>query len=312
MTQKSSILDLGKLKHELFQESNIKFSETTKLESPTTPTEISRVAQDITKLTKKSQQIEEESLQKSSPNPEDTKLEIPTEVQVTIAEINSKQDLPKDSSAETSPAIKPEGEDSPAKLENKETPEKESLEIEFRREAESPLEIIKEITPPEDLKKKNSSAISRSNSFCVKEEINKIEKQIKQLESQALVRRNSVDSTNQNFSNARLCLQETRRHFFQDLVYNPEGVKVELKELPREQTDIHIIRLTDAPVPVEAPKEPVKVIELHISEPIRQKPELVLDNPIPKPRRGSALSLERKPSIRDIDREDPNQRGSSL
>ncbi|XP_033226216.1 protein piccolo-like isoform X2 [Belonocnema kinseyi] len=296
---------------EIAEESNISLSKTTELESPTTPIEISRVAEDITELTKKSQQIEEQSLQKSSPSPEDSKLEILKEAEVKIPEIKNSKDLPKDSEVETSPSVKPESEES-AKLEREETPEKVTVEIEFRREADSPLEIFKEITPPEDLKKKKSPAISRSNSFCVKEEIEKIEKQIKELESKNLVRRHSEDSTDRNSYNARLSIQENRRHFFQDLVDNPEGVKVELKELPREQKDIHIIRLTDPPVPVEAPKESVKVIELHISEPIRQWPEVVLDNPLPKPRRGSALGLERKPSIRDLDQEDPHPKGSSL
>lgn len=53
-----------------------------------------------------------------------------------------------------------------------------------------------------------------------------------------------------------------------------------------------MVRLNDSPIPVIAPREPVKVIELHISEPIRRKPEILEDvNPIPKPRRHSALNL---------------------
>ena len=300
----------------LFQENNINSSEPTRLEpTSASPIEISQVSEDINELTKKSQQIEEDSIRRSSPSLEDSKPELPKEIiEVTKTEIkNSKENLSNDSSSEILQPRNEEENGESEKSKNEESLQEQSVEIEYRREAENLLEIIKEITPPEDLRKKKSPTISRSNSFCVKEEIEKIEKQIKNLEAQDLVRRNSADnSTDCNAYNARLSIQENRRHFFQELVDDSAGVKVELKELPREQTDIHIIRLTDPPVPIDAPNDPVKVIELHISEPIRHRPELVLDNSIPKLRRSSALGLERKPSIRDTDQDNSHARGSSL
>lgn len=170
----------------------------------------------------------------------------------------------------------------------------DSINVEYQRMSQEKIEIIKNTSEEEvSLRRKDSSStLSRSDSFSVKEEIEKIERQIKALES-----KNGCKEYDQEEDNAltspRLSIQANRQHFFENMVSNGQsGVKIEFKELPREQKDIHVIRLTDAPLPVAASREPVKVIELHISEPIRHKPELLNEvNPIPKPRRHSAFSL---------------------
>lgn len=293
-------------------------SESRKLEIPVAdPLEISRVAEDIEELTKKTQ-IEDETPKKSSPS--ENNVEISQKIEITIGEVeneNLAKDLPAEKKEESLENIpKDSSKDSlkdslqESSSEKIQIPqEEETVEVELRKKPEDSLEIIKEVIPSEMMKKKKSPTLSRSNSFCVKDQIEKIEKKLNELEN----RRKSEDTSEQHFHNGRLSIEENRRHFFQDLVNDSTGVKVEIKELPREQTDCHVIRLTDPAIPVEAPQEPVKVIELHIVEPIRQKPEILSENPIPKPRRSSALSLERQPSIHgDIKQEDSHQKGSSL
>ncbi|XP_047354095.1 muscle M-line assembly protein unc-89-like isoform X1 [Vespa velutina] len=186
------------------------------------------------------------------------------------------------------------------------TNKENDIDIEYCRKEEDKMEIIKdvnEMNSKEELnvclrRKDSADRLSRSDSFSVQEEIKKIERQIQALESKNLSR-DSTDETLDDIaadraSNTRLSILANRRHFFQNMVdneINKDGVKIEFKELPREQKNIHVIKLTDSPVPIEAPKEPVKVIELHISEPIRQRPEILDDvNPIPKPRRHASLS----------------------
>ncbi|KAK2577269.1 hypothetical protein KPH14_003407 [Odynerus spinipes] len=211
--------------------------------------------------------------------------------------------------------------------------EKENdVEIEYcrRERGEDKVEIIKqvdhEISESESevcLRRKSSSdTLSRADSFSVQEEIQKIEKQIKALES----RNSSRDSTDDadigdRTSNTRMSILANRRHFFQNMVDNDgskDDVKIEFKELPREQKNIDVIKLTDPPVPVEARKEPVKIIELHISEPIKQKPEILDDvNPIPKPRRHASLShngFEMSPTPREKSKayELSDKRGKSV
>lgn len=301
----------------LFQEI-VSPSESRKLEIPVAdPLEISRVAEDIEELTKKTQ-IEDETPKKSSPS--ENNVEISQKIEITIGEVeneNLAKDLPAEKKEESLENIpKDSSKDSlkdslqESSSEKIQIPqEEETVEVELRKKPEDSLEIIKEVIPSEMMKKKKSPTLSRSNSFCVKDQIEKIEKKLNELEN----RRKSEDTSEQHFHNGRLSIEENRRHFFQDLVNDSTGVKVEIKELPREQTDCHVIRLTDPAIPVEAPQEPVKVIELHIVEPIRQKPEILSENPIPKPRRSSALSLERQPSIHgDIKQEDSHQKGSSL
>lgn len=178
--------------------------------------------------------------------------------------------------------------------------EKNIVDIEYERMSQEKIEIIKDVKEEDEVclrrKEGSSGALSRSESFSVKEEIEKIERQIKALESKnANEQEETVDACHDDSTtNVRLSIQENRRHFFENMVDGPSGpVKLEFKKLPCEQKDIHVVRLTDAPVPIAAPREPVKVIELHISEPIKHKPELLDEvNPIPKPRRHSALSLK--------------------
>ncbi|XP_032670479.1 uncharacterized protein LOC116843815 [Odontomachus brunneus] len=170
----------------------------------------------------------------------------------------------------------------------------DSIDVEYQRTSQEKIEIIKDTNEEEVClrRKDSSSTLSRSDSFSVKEEIEKIERQIKALESKNAYKEHGEEEDNA-LTSPRLSIQANRRHFFENMVSNGQsGVKIEFKELPREQKDFHVVRLTDAPLPVAAPREPVKVIELHISEPIRHKPELLNEvNPIPKPRRHSALSL---------------------
>ncbi|KAI4490211.1 hypothetical protein M0802_010845 [Mischocyttarus mexicanus] len=180
--------------------------------------------------------------------------------------------------------------------------EENQVVIEYCRKEEDKMEIIKDIDEINSktelevsLRRKDSAdRLSREETFSVQEEIKKIEKQIQALESKNSSKDTTDDITTDHTSNTRLSILANRRHFFQNMVDTEEykdGVKIEFKELPREQKDIHVIKLTDSPVPVEAPKDPVKVIELHISEPIRQRPEILDDvNPIPKPRRHNSLS----------------------
>jgi hypothetical protein len=170
--------------------------------------------------------------------------------------------------------------------------EKDSVNVEYERTSQEKLEIIKDIDQDSDeacLKKKGS--LSRTNSFSVKEEIEKIEKQIKALESRK--EQENIDDAHHDdlATSTKSSIQVNRRHFFQDIMDGP--LKLEFKKLPCEQKDIHVVRLTDTSTPMAAPRDPVKVIELHISEPIKCKPELLDEiNPIPKPRRHSALCLK--------------------
>lgn len=182
----------------------------------------------------------------------------------------------------------------------KDSIEKDLVDIEYRRASQEKIEIIKDIDQEFDevclRKKDSSSTLSRSDSFSVKEEIEKIERQIKALESKNVSKeQENIDDTYEDdpITSTRLSIQANRRQFFENMVDGPSGpIKLEFKKLPCEQKDIHVIRLTDPPIPVATSRDPVKVIELHISEPIRHKTELLDEvNPIPKPRRHSALSL---------------------
>ena len=202
------------------------------------------------------------------------------------------------------------------------------VEVELRRNPESigSVEIIKEVgihSSNEEFplsRHESSGNLSRSDSFSVKEAIEKINRQIKLLEGKkAPSRRSSADEIREAYdrTGSRMSLQETRKNFFRNMV-DESNVKVELKELPRAQNDAKIVRLEDPPVAVEGPKEPVKIIELHISEPIKQKPGIIGDrdvNPIPKPRRHSNLGLECKEVHRTQERcedDDDEKLGNSL
>lgn len=202
--------------------------------------------------------------------------------------------------------------------------EKNEVEVELRRKSDDQnIETLKDAeiySSSEDfplMRRKSSGNLSRSSSFSVKEEIEKIERQIKILES-SKARDGSTEDMNENFERAgtRMSLRETRNNFFRELTEN-DRVKVQLKELPREQNDIRLVRIEDPPIPVNSPTEPVKIIELHISEPIKQKPAIIVDrdiNPIPKPRRHSNLDIVSRESRVKVkhDKEDEDKRGNSL
>lgn len=195
-----------------------------------------------------------------------------------------------------------EKESNEEQLDNAENSTENFVSVEYERTSQEKLEIIKDTDLEDDevnLRVKGS-ALSRSDSFSVKEEIEKIERQIKELESKEASRKMDDAYDVDSVTSARLSIQANRRHFFEDMVDGPSGpIKLEFKQLPREQTDIHVVRLTDQPT--AAPRDAVKVIELHISEPIKHKPELLDEvNPIPKPRRHSALSLKDESETRHL------------
>ncbi|XP_011167600.1 uncharacterized protein LOC105201331 [Solenopsis invicta] len=199
--------------------------------------------------------------------------------------------------------------------------EKDPMNIEYRRTSREKIEIIKDIDRESDeVCPREKGSLSRSDSFSVKEEIEKIERQIKALEIKKSKEQEDIDDTSHDdpIMSTRLSIQANRRHFFENMVDGPSGpIKLEFKKLPHEQKDIHVVRLTDSPTPVAASCDPVKVIELHISEPIRHKPELLDEvNPIPKPRRHSALSLRETPESKSKDEskslKDNDKRGQSF
>lgn len=265
-----------------------------------------RGTQDITEISDKVTE-KHDALESTKSADEDKQIAEKTNLEV---EENQEPDVTEKQKAEVSKSEKrsikeEEIKESPdKKVDTEDEIEKEKdIEIEYCRKEGDKVEIIKDVdllNSESDsevcLRRKSSSGtLSRADSFSVQEEIQKIEKQIKALESKNL-QKDSTDNTDvaDRTSNTRMSILANRRNFFQNMVDNDEnkdGVKIEFKELPREQKNIHVIKLTDPPVPVEAPKEPVKVIELHISEPIKQRPEILDDvNPIPKPRRHASLS----------------------
>lgn len=288
--------------------------------------DIAKVAENIDEMTLKSREAEEEKGEK-----EERKEEVEATEEVLDDEEKRRTDgsstdkaIDREASAEEDGNIPQKSVESAAEMEAEEKGEKicedrrqadpevpsesreEDIEIEYRRRSRENLEIRKDV---EEINSGSESeeaclgnrgsreTLSRSDSFSVKEEIEKIERQIKALETKGTAGEAlEGESEEAATEGGRQSIQENRRHFFQNMVdgdAGKRGVRIELKELPREQKEIRVIRLTDSPVPVVAPREPVKVIELHISEPIRQKPEIVEDlvNPVPKPRRHSALSL---------------------
>lgn len=245
-------------------------------------------------VTEKSEEIIEEPIMLENIKSDDKNVELEENQRSLVEEKEEKgkeekEEIKESSNKETS-------------HEENQTNKDNNVVIEYCRKEEDKVEIIKDINEINSqtelevcLRRKNSAdRLSQEESFSVQEEIKKIEKQIQALESKNLSKDSTDDITTDNTSNTRLSILANRRHFFQNMVDTEEykdGVKIEFKELPREQKDIHVIKLTDSPVPVEAPKDPVKVIELHISEPIRQRPEILDDvNPIPKPRRHVSLS----------------------
>lgn len=288
------------------------------------PSDIARVTENIDEMTKKSKDLVEgvdtdekeevseerkegESLTSVTDASSSTEATTTKDSPVESAKVNIEEKPPSEGAERAEEKSDTELRSSPTKDEEKsenkdtealeEATEKveEDVQVEYRRNSRQNVEIVKEVeelATSEEVclrRKSSSDSLSRSDSFSVKEEIEKIEKQIKALEARSSVK----ESEDDQIGNTRLSLQANRRHFFQNLVdTEKDAIKIEIKEFPREQKDIHVVRLNDSPVPVPAPREPVKVIELHISEPIRRKAEILEDvNPIPKPRRHSALSL---------------------
>lgn len=197
-----------------------------------------------------------------------------------------------------------EKESNKERLDNAENSTEDTINIEYERTSQEKIEIIKDVDLEDDevILRTKGSALSRSDSFSVKEEIEKIERQIKALESKEASKMDDAMYHDDSVTSARLSIQANRRHFFENMVDGPSGpIKLEFKQLPCEQTDIHVVRLTDQPSPIAAPRDPVKVIELHISEPIRHKPELLEEvNPIPKPRRHSAFNIKDESEMRHL------------
>lgn len=287
------------------------------------PIDIARVTEDIDEMTKKSEELEKEVTEVNDKSVVSTCEEATEEKCDTTKTLENNTGNPfgeetcteedslrrEQSAANTSTLTTSDEEgtkeDSVPDTEKPITRNEEDVQIEYRRTSQENIEIIKDVDQINSLselddvclrRKSSSGTSSRSDSFSVKDEIEKIERQIKALETRNASRESSEERNEDNLSeNARYSILENRRHFFQNMVENGNdkgAIKIEFKEFPREQKDIHVVRLNDSPVPIAASREPVKVIELHISEPIRQKPEILGDvNPIPKPRRHSALSL---------------------
>ncbi|KAL6259906.1 hypothetical protein P5V15_009817 [Pogonomyrmex californicus] len=319
-------------------------SETNKLELQIIePIDIARVTETIDEMMKKT--CEEDLLNEKSPQKEEKQ----TELSVKIIENTSFDDVTKntkrketgeisnncvsekekekithnseETSRKTESQIKIEEDSNKEKSNiNKDSIEKESVDIEYNRTSQEKIEIIKDVEQETDevclRKKDSSSTLSRSDSFSVKEEIEKIERQIKALESKRVSKeQENIDDMcdDDPITSTRLSIQTNRRHFFENMVDGPSGpVKLEFKKLPCEQKDIHVVRLTDSPIPIAASRDPVKVIELHISEPIRHKPELLEEvNPIPKPRRHSLRdTFESKPKDKNLN--DNDRKGQSF
>ncbi|XP_046585832.1 putative uncharacterized protein DDB_G0292292 isoform X2 [Neodiprion lecontei] len=294
--------------------------------------DIAKVTEDIQEMTKQSQNIDETILNSSSIREEADGKVKENDSEIATAEVNkdSNDELEEVRLKEKLPSESPREEtddDKDVVMKSDENGNRENRidveTIEIKRVVDDNIEIIKEVNENSsisadvdleevELRKKPSpgGGISRSDSFSVKEQIEQIERQIKELESKHANNNNGSNNNNVNNnsisitddkkyyepSETRLSIQANRRSFFKNMVSNePNGVKIEIKELPREQKDIQVVKLTDPPVPIEAPKEPVKIVELHISEPIKQVPEIVEDvnvNPLPKPRRHSSSQAQ--------------------
>lgn len=289
------------------------------------PIDIAKVTENIDDLTKKSKNLggeinevnlkkvnNEEKLVVPIPNARQASEETTTEhnsikvVETNIETLDKKEICTKKEPKEIVEVEQAETKISTSKDQKITKPIKkdEDIQVEYRRASQENIEIIKDIDQVNSsseidiyLQRKNSSSsLSRSDSFSVKDEIEKIEKQIKALETKNASKDLEEKNSNNLQENVRYSIQENRRHFFKNMVENENdkgAIKIEFKEFPREQKDIHVVRLNDLPVPTVVSRDPVKVIELHISEPIRHKPEILEDvNPIPKPRRHSALNMD--------------------
>lgn len=290
------------------------------------PSDIARVTENIDQMTKKSKNFDREQANIVDTDT-DRENKPSEEIATEIASIKSTEDKENIANSYEMEASKEknviekerdqlessttkEEEETSKKPDNEEDAAKDAAEknehvrVEYHRTSHENIEIIKDVDRDGSL---SEDALSRSDSFSVKDEIEKIEKQIKALETRNASRDSSEEKdANDLHENTRQSIQANRRNFFQNMVENENdtsAIKIEFKEFPKEQKDIRVVRLNESPVPTTAHREPVKVIELHISEPIRQKPEILEDvNPIPKPRRHSSLNLnESRSDVTSID-----------
>lgn len=273
------------------------------------PSDIARVTENIDEMTKKSKILDQEEAtdtEKKSTEESTTEDAIKcTENKEKIEDSCKKEECTDENCVEKEESSTRKDQEDEENTEKK----KEDVHIEYHRTSQENVEIIKDVeqvnssSELEDVclrRKSSSGGLSRSDSFSVKDEIEKIEKQIKALETRNASNESTDEKdSNDSHENIRQSIQANRRHFFQNMVENENdksAIKIEFKEFPREQKDIRVVRL-ESPVPTVAPREPVKVIELHISEPIKQKAKILEDvNPIPKPRRHSSLNLNESQS----------------
>ncbi|KOC68596.1 hypothetical protein WH47_06387 [Habropoda laboriosa] len=309
------------------------------------PIDIARVTENIDQMTKKSEELEQKTSEVNDKSVVSTSVEAVEEKGGSTKTVENNTGNPfgeetcteedilgKEQSAANASNSTTNDEERTKKdsvADDTEEPVKrneEDIQIEYRRTSQENIEIIKDVDQVNSLselddvclrRKSSSGTSSRSDSFSVKDEIEKIERQIKALETRNASRESSEErNANSLPENTRHSIQENRRHFFQNMVENGNdkgAIKIEFKEFPREQKDIHVVRLNDSPVPIVASREPVKVIELHISEPIRQKAEILEDvNPIPKPRRHSALNLNDSQIPNEARRSLESTRGKSF
>ncbi|XP_076545274.1 piwi-like protein Siwi [Osmia lignaria lignaria] len=295
------------------------------------PSDIARVTENIHEMTKKSKSLDQEEATDTEKKSTEGST---TEDAIKCTE--NKENIEKEECTDENCVEKEETEPESSTRKDQEETDKENAEkknedvhIEYHRTSQENVEIIKDVdqvnssSELEDVclrRKSSSGALSRSDSFSVKDEIEKIEKQIKALETRNASNDSSDEKdANDLHENTRQSIQANRRHFFQNMVENENdksAIKIEFKEYPREQKDIHVVRLNESPVPAVAPRDPVKVIELHISEPIKQKAKILESvNPIPKPRRHSSLNLNESESnvtSNDTQRSLESTRGKSI
>ncbi|XP_017884639.1 uncharacterized protein LOC108627739 [Ceratina calcarata] len=251
--------------------------------------DITKVTENIDDLTKKTERVEESKEKLEVNGTEDDSMKI---VENNIETSCDGKNCSENNSVKEEPKMCTADEEQEIVKEDAKKNEQNDVQIEYRRNSQENIEIIKDVDNVCFQKKGSTSSLSRNDSFSVKEEIEKIEKAIKELESANLS--DSKMSEENGQENRRHLILENRRHFFQNMVGNEKNpIKIEFKEFPREQKEIRVVRLNESPVPEVTPRDPVKVVELHISEPIRQRPEILEDvNPIPKPRRYNSLNLK--------------------
>lgn len=222
----------------------------------------------------------EDSAAKPAQRPQDPEATVPRADQPERTEKES------DLSTETEQSERVEPEEPIKSTEPTEEPEEvESPSIEYERCVPERLEIH-----VDDVVEMPARKLSRSDSFSVKEEIEKIERQIRALET---------TEPEERALSSRHSIEENRRHFFKDLVNEP----VEMRRPSSEPN----ADATSEPIAGYVARKPIKVVELHISEPIR--PTIVDEydvNPVPKPRRHSAIGQSASNVCSDLGKRSSN------